>query len=129
MLDLNLIIGLSLTVLAFCTFSILLVIVSIAFQFYKTLNSAQHLIDTVNDFEPDVKEIKDSIRNVRKIVGKGSNALKGNLDEVNIFLVSSAHGILTGVREYFSSCKSYKTSKNGYNDEIAASNLTNLEKN
>ncbi len=113
MIDLNLIIVISLAILAFFSFCIFIVIIPIAFQLSRTLSSAKFLFDTVNEFEPEIKEVKQNIKNVKNVLQQSTLAAKSNMGETGIFLMSSVYGIMAGVKEYFSDCKS---SENGYNN-------------
>ena len=112
MLDLNLMMIISLTVLALFSIVFFIVLIPIALQLSRTLSSAQRLIDTVNDFEAEVKEIKHNIQNVKVAVKQGGTIVKANVDEAGVILVSSMYGILAGIKEYF---LSYKKSENSYN--------------
>ena len=112
MIDLNQIIVISLAVLAFFSFCTFILIIPIAIQLSKTLSSAKFLLDTVNEFEPEVKEVKQSIKNVKDIVRHSTSSVQSNLGETGIFVVSSVYGVLAGVKEYFSD---YKNPENSYN--------------
>ena len=112
MLDLNTIVVISLAILAFFSLIVVIVLIPLALQFSKTLSSAQSLLDTINDdVSPTVKEIKQSVYGVKE-------ALESNMGETKIFVTSSVHGLLTGVKEYFSSCK---THENSYNNNGSSS--------
>ena len=114
MLDLNTIVVISLSVLAFFSLVMVIVLIPIALQFSKTLSSIQNLLDTINDdVKPTINEIKQSVYGVKDVLTKGTSVLESGVDEASIFMASSAHGVLAGVKEYFSSCK---TDKNGYNN-------------
>lgn len=105
-MDINFVIGISVAMLAVCMLCILVVIVPVALQYHKTLTSIQNLVDTVNDdLEPAVKEIKNSIAGVKKTVGKVSEPLTSSINKASVALVSSAHGIVAGIKNYISSCK------------------------
>ena len=72
------------------------------------------LIDTINDdLEPTLKEVKHSVDDVKNVVQKTTNTLKDSLSKVRMVILSSAYGILTGFKDYLSSCK---TSEGSYND-------------
>lgn len=106
MIDINLIIALSLVVLTICTFCILIVIVPVALQYHRTLNSIQHLVDTINDeVEPMVKEISKSVTQVKSAVGKVTSPVKETVNKVGIALISSAHGVVTGLKEYLTTLR------------------------
>ena len=113
MLDLNLVVVISLALLAFFSFCFFCVFIPVAFQLSRTLSSAQNLMDTIHDdFEPTVKEIKQSIDGVKNVVRTGSTAISLGVGEANILVTSLAYGALTGIKEYFSS---YKTGEKSYN--------------
>ena len=104
MIDLNLTIVISLAVLAFFSFCLFVVIVPVAFQMSRTLNSMQHLLDTINDdLEPTVNQIKQSMGSV-----------KSGLHKARILVMSSTYGILTGLKDYL---KSYKSNETSYNNK------------
>ena len=114
MVDLNSMLVISLAALAFFSFCCLIVVVPIALQLSRTLSSAQHLLDTINDdFEPAVKEIKQSVSSVRKAVQSGSETVKYSLGDASVLVVSSAYGVLAGIKEYVTG---YKNTENGYNN-------------
>lgn len=110
--DLNLVLVISLAVLAFFSFCFFVLMVPIAIQLSRTLNSAQCLLDTINEFEGDVKDIKQNISKVRNVVSKSTELVKSNLQDVSVAVVSSVHGVLTGIKDYFSN---YKSNESGYN--------------
>ena len=113
MLDLNTIIVISLAVLALFSLVLMMVLVPIAFQFSRALSSLQSLLDTINDdVKPTVKEIKQSVYGVKDALKKGTSVLEASVNEANVFVASSAHGLLTGVKEYFSACKTNESSYN-----------------
>lgn len=113
MIDLNFIIAISLAALAFVLFCLLLVIVPVALQFFRTLSSLKDLLDTVNnDVTPTVKEINQSMSSVKNVIQNSSSTVKSTLDEASIFVLSSAYGVLAGVKDYLSG---YKNDKAGYN--------------
>ena len=115
MINLNSILVLSLATLAFISFCLLLVIIPIALQLSRTLNSTQHLLDTINDdFEPTVKEIKQSVDGVRNVIQKSTTSVKSGINNTSILLVSSAYGVLAAVKEYLSS---YKINETSYNNK------------
>ena len=102
MLDLNLVVVISLALLAFFSFCFFFVFIPVALQLSRTLSSVQNLTDTINDdFEPTVKEIRQSIDGVKRGASKAS-----------ILVTSTAYGVFTGIKEYLSS---YKTSEKSYN--------------
>ena len=112
-LDLNTVVVISLGILAFFSLILIVIIVPLALQFSKALSSFQSLLDTINDdVRPTVKEIKQSVSGVKDALQKGTSVLESNIGEVSVFVASSVHGILTGVKEYFFACK---TGENGYN--------------
>ncbi len=114
MLDLNTIVVISLAILAFFSLIVVIVLIPLALQFSKTLSSLKSLLDTINDdVSPTVKEIKQSVYGVKEALAKGTSVFESNVGEASIFVASSAHGLLTGVKEYFSSCK---TDENSYNN-------------
>ena len=114
MLDLNTVVVISLAILAFFSLVIVIALIPIALQFSKTLSSLQSLLDTINDdVKPTVKEIKQSIYSVKDALTKGSSVLESSVSEASIFVASSAHGLLAGVKKYFSVCK---TDENSYNN-------------
>ena len=115
MFDLNHILVISLAVLAFFSFCFFIIVVPIALQLSRTLNSAQHLLDTINDdLEPTINEIKESISGVKTVVQKSTTKVKSGIHNANVLIMSSVHGILAGVKEYFSS---YKSNETGYNNK------------
>ena len=106
MLDLNTVVVISLGILAFFSIVLAMILIPIALQCSRTLGSLQNLIDTINnDVKPAVKEIKQSVYGVKDSLERGTN-------EASIFVASSAYGILTGVKEYLSPCKTNKSSYN-----------------
>ena len=114
MLDINLIIALSLAALAFFSFCLFVVIVPVSMQLSRTLASIQNLLDTIHeDIEPAVKEIKQSVDDVRNTVKKCTSKVKSGINEANVFLVSTAYGLTSGIRDYFTRCKNNETSYNG----------------
>lgn len=114
MININSVLVISISALAFFSFCFFVVFVPIALQLSRTLNSAQHLIDTINDdLEPTLKEVKHSVDDVKNVVQKTTNTLKDSLSKVRMVILSSAYGILTGFKDYLSSCK---TSEGSYND-------------
>lgn len=114
MIDLNVVVVISLVILAIFSVFILIVLIPISLQLSRTLNSAQFLLDTINDdLEPTVKEISQSITGVKKVVQKSTTAFKLGMDEAGIILISSAYGIMAGLKDYLSASKSSKTSYNG----------------
>ena len=114
MLDFNTIVVISLAILAFFSLVVVIVLIPIALQFSKTLSSLQSLLDTINDdVRPTVKEIKQSVYSVKDALIKGTSVLESGVSEASVFVASSAHGILAGVKEYFSVCK---TNENSYNN-------------
>ena len=113
-LDLNTIVVISLAILAFFSLVMVIVLIPIALQFSKTLGSVQSLLDTINDdVKPTVKEIKQSVYGVKDALTRGTSVLESGVSEASIFAVSSAHGVLAGVKEYLSGCK---TDENSYNN-------------
>ena len=114
MLDLNTIVVISLGILAFFSLVMIIILIPIALQFSKTLSSVQNLLDTINDdVRPTIKEIKQSVYGVKDALKKGTSVLESGTNEASIFVASSAHGILAGVKEYFSACK---TDENSFNN-------------
>ena len=113
MIDLNLVIVISLAILAFFSFCLFIVIIPLALQFSKTLSSAQHLFDTINDIEPTVKEIKQSVDSVRNVVEKSTQRAKSALSNASVFVISTSYGVLAGLKDYLSSYKNTETSYNG----------------
>ena len=114
MLDLNTIVVISLAVLALFSLVLIIVLVPIALHFSKALSSLQSLLDMINDdVSPTVKEIKQSVYKVKDTLTKGSSVLESGVSEASIFAASAAHGVLAGVKEYFSVCK---TDENSYNN-------------
>ena len=113
MLDLNTVVVISFAILAFFSLVFIMVLVPMALQFSKTLSSLQSLLDTINDdVKPTVKEIKQSVYGVKDALTKGTSVLESGVSEASIFVASSAHGFLAGVKEYLSLCK---TDENSYN--------------
>ncbi len=113
MLDLNLVVVISLGLLAFFSFCFFCVFIPVALQFSRTLHSAQDLMETINDdLEPTVKEIRQSIDGVRTVVQTGTTTIKSGINEAGILVTSCAYGVLTGIKEYLSS---YKTNEKSYN--------------
>ncbi len=114
MVDLNVLVVISLGILAVVSLCLIVVLIPIASQLIRTLNSAQHLLDIVNDdLEPTVKEIKDSVSTVREFVKTGSSKIRTELDKLQVVLGSSVYGLYCGVKEYVTS---YKTDETSYND-------------
>ena len=112
--NLDLILVLSLLVLAFMSFCTFVVLVPLALQLSRTLSSLQHLTNTVkDDFEPSLKEIKQSVDKVNSLVKGGSGYMKFTFDNAGVFIISSAYGILTGMKGYLASYKGKDTSYNG----------------
>ncbi len=116
MVDLNLLLVFSFVIFTLLFFCFFVVMIPVVYQLVKALSSLQRLMDTVSDFEPEVKEVKESIRNVKNLFSKSSSSIRTNLNEASIMTVSVAHGVLTGVKEYFSSCKTVENSYNGKKD-------------
>ncbi len=113
MLDLNTVVVISFAILAFFSLIVVIVLIPIALQCSRTLSSLQSLLDTINDdIKPTVKEIKQSVYGVKDALKKGTSVLEGSTSEASIFVASSAHGFLAGVKEYLSLCK---TDENSYN--------------
>ena len=113
MLDLNTVVVISLSILAFFSLVMVIVLIPIALQFSKTLSSVQSLLDTINDdVKPTIKEIKQSVYGVKDALTKGTSVLESGVGEASIFMASSAHGVLAGVKEYFSGCKTDESSYN-----------------
>lgn len=114
MIDLNTVMIISLVVLAIVSLCLFIVLIPIALQFIRTLNSFQHLIDMINsDLKPTLGEIKAGVSNIRSSIQKCTEPTKTILQEVNIKAVSTLHGFLTGLRTYLMSCKDIKASYNG----------------
>lgn len=114
MVDLNLIIGISLVVLAISMCCVLILLVPITLQLYRTLNSYQQLLDIINDdIKPTVKEIKRGVSEIKTTFNKYSSPLTSAASKISIALASSAHGLLTGVKTYIDNLKDEKTSYNG----------------
>ena len=116
--NLDLILVLSLLVLAFMSFCTFVVLVPLALQLSRTLSSLQHLTNTVkDDFEPSLKEIKQSVDKVNSLVKSGSGYMKFTFDNAGFFIISSAYGMLAGVKDYLASYrdgdKGENTSYNG----------------
>lgn len=112
--NLNLTIVISLAILAFFSFCIFVILIPIALQLSRTLNSAQHLLDTINDdIEPTVKEIKQSVDKVNSVVKRTGTVVKSGFQEAGILAISSAYGVLSAVKDYVSGFKTGKTSYNG----------------
>ena len=114
MLDLNTLIVVSLAVLAFLAFILVIVLIPIAMQLSRTLGSMQVFFDTVNDdVRPAVKEIKQGVYTVKGALYKCSALARHGATQGRDFIVSSAHGVLVGVKEYLSACKTDQNSYNG----------------
>lgn len=114
MINLDLVIGISLAVLAVSMFCVLIILIPLGLQLHRTLISAQHLYDTINDdLEPAVKEIKHGVSEIKSTFGKYFSPLTATLNKINIAVVSSAHGVLAGVKTYIDNLKDDKTSYNG----------------
>ncbi|MBI1857704.1 MAG: hypothetical protein HYR97_01090 [Candidatus Melainabacteria bacterium] len=100
-MDWHLIISVSLAVLAGTTLIMLIVLIPLALQFHRTLTSAQHLFDTINDdLEPAMKEIKQGVTEIRSRVKQYSSPVTSVFNKLSVVLASSAHGVLTGVKKY-----------------------------
>ena len=113
MLDLNTIVVISLAVLAVFSLVLILILVPLALQFSKALGSLQSLLDIINnDVSPAVKEIKQSVYGVKDALKKGSSVFQDNVNEASILVASTAHGVLTGVKEYLSVSKTEEKSYN-----------------
>lgn len=113
MFDINLILVISISILAFFSFCILLIIIPLGIQFYKTLSSTQQILDLINDeLKPTVREIKEGIGSVKSVVKSGTSIAKTGLQETSILLTSSAYGILAAIKDYLKSCKKGETSYN-----------------
>jgi hypothetical protein len=114
MIDINVILGISLAILAFTAVCLLIVVVPVALQCHRTLNSAQHLIDVINDdLEPALKDIKCGVNNVKNVVNKYSGTAKSVIDNAGIAIVSTSHGLMTGIKSYLEILTSTKGSNNG----------------
>ncbi len=114
MVDLNLLVVLSFVVLAVVSVFLVIVLVPIALQLTRTLGSAQHLLDTVNDdLGPTVKEIKLSVNEVKDVLQKGTSKCKQGFNRVKVSLLSCAYGLVCGVKEYLSDSEISETSYNG----------------
>lgn len=114
MLDLNLILVISIVILAFFSFCILLIIIPLVVQFYKTLNSTQQILDLINnEIKPTVEEITEGISSVKNVVKSSTTIAKSGLQGTSILLTSSAYGILAAIKDYL---KSYKKTETSYND-------------
>lgn len=102
--DLNLIIVVSLFLLALCSFGVLITLIILGVQLSKTLSSAQSLMSLIqNDLEPTVKEIKEGVANVKNILGKYTTPMSSALEKASVTVSSLVHGVQTGVKSYFSS--------------------------
>lgn len=103
MVDINLLIGISLLALAFIMFCVLLVLIPIAWQLFRTLNAAQSLIETINeDLKPTAIEIKQSINELKRVFNKCTSPITKVIDKVKVPIVSSYHGIVSAVKNYLS---------------------------
>lgn len=114
MLDLNHILVISIGVLAFFSFCFFVVLVPIVFQLLKTLNSLQHLLDTVNSFDTDVREVKENISKIKNALRWSTDVFGSGFRNIGILFKSSAYGFIAGLKKYFSD---YKTPENSYNDK------------
>ena len=114
MIDLNTILIVSLAILAFVSIILLTVLVPIAIQFSRTLNSLQCFLDVVNDeVTPTVKEVKQSVYGVKNLLHKGSNIVNYSLTEARTLALASVHGFVSGFKNYLSTCKTDESSYNG----------------
>ena len=114
MIDLNTILVISLGVLAFVSLILVMILVPVALQLSRTLSSIQSFMDVVNDdVRPAVKEVKKSIYGVKSIFQKTTNILDSATSEARTMILASAHGFVSGVKQYLTICKS---SENGYNN-------------
>lgn len=114
MIDLNHILVISISVLAFFSFCFFVVLIPIVFQLLKTLNSLQYLLDTVNSFDTDVREVKENINKVKNVVRRSTDVFGTRFRDIGILFTSSAYGFIVGLKKYFSG---YKTPENSYNDK------------
>lgn len=113
MIDINLVLVISVAILAFFSFCMFVVFVPIALQLTRTLSSAQYMLDTINDdFQPTVKEIKQSVDKFSGVVKKGSTYVQDSVKDAGVLMVSSAYGALVGFKNYLSS---YNDNETGYN--------------
>lgn len=102
--DLNLMIVLSLFLLAICSFGVLITLIILGVQLSKTLTSAQSLMSLIqNDLEPTVKEIKESVANIKNIFQQCTTPLSSAVEKAGVAVSSLVHGIQTGVKSYFAS--------------------------
>lgn len=102
--DLNLIIVVSLFLLALCSFGVLITLIILGVQLSKTLSSLQSLMSLIqNDLEPTVKEIKEGVANVKNVLGKCTMPMSSALEKASVAVSSLVYGVQTGVKSYFSS--------------------------
>ena len=102
--DLNLMIVLSLFLLAICSFGVLITLIILGVQLSKTLTSAQSLMSLIqNDLEPTVKEIKESVANIKNIFQQCTTPLSSAVEKAGVAVSSLVYGIQTGVKSYFAS--------------------------
>lgn len=124
MLDLNNVLVLSIAVLAFFSFCIFIILIPVVYQLLKTLSAFQHMLDTVNSFDSDVRELKENVSKVKGIVRKSTSLFDSVFKNIGVFLISSAYGMAVGVKEYFSP---YKTTNNIYDGKGACKKEINTK--
>lgn len=104
MLDLNHIVCFSLIILAFFCVFLFIVIVPIALQLSRTLSALQNLLDTLNhDLNPALKQINQGVTNAKE-----------KISNIKVITLSSLYGLLAGMKDYF---LSYKTTRTSYNNK------------
>ena len=118
MIDLNLLVVISLSVLAFFSFCLFIAMIPIIFQFYKTLSSLQRLLDTFNDdIEPLVKDFKNNVSNIKSKLDGAVILLKSSLSKAYVLALSGAYGILSSAKDYLCNYKNDNSSYNGKRGE------------
>lgn len=114
MFDLNTALVISLSVLAFISVICACVLIPLAIQFSNTMSSVKSFLDMVDDeVRPAVKEVKESIFGVKSLVKQGSKLMQNSIIETKTLVTASVHGVICGVKDYFSACKSDESSYNG----------------
>jgi len=100
-------------ILALFSIALFFTVLPVVLQLSRTLTSIQNLVDTINDdLEPTVKEINQSVAGIKNILKNSTTLLKSSLKEASVVFISSAYGLMTGIKDYLSN---YKTTESSYN--------------
>ena len=107
-LDLNLILVISVVLLTFFTFCLLLVLIPLAIQLKTTITSIQTLLDSLGGVSQNIGFAKSVIEKSRMTFGS-------QIKRTGILVVSGIYGVLSGIKNYLGSCgeKEKETSYNG----------------